>query len=166
MRILTLKGLLNENLNWYLKQNYPECDKRFNTLFELAKTDHRIATMGQAWFIAQEKFDKADEFYVFTHRKYKSIQEFLSSNDKYALEYRRKTENDDEDKVNYMNLINKVIIEYSISHYSISKNLNIPQQNISAFFSRKNYKALSNQKLMDILKFVNQKAKEIDSKKI
>ena len=117
----------------------------FSKLFAESKNSMRLAESCQAYYLAHGDQVKADAFSKFTGEKF-SVDEFESSNQKYAYEFRR-GKNDEHEYKNFMyDELVKFLQNTKKSEYWLAKELKTTPGNLYSFLKKKQFNTLSKEK--------------------
>ena len=149
MKKKSMKSYVSDLLSNYLKKHY-ELSLRYKFLLLKSKDDIRLAELSQVYFLLRND-ERFHDFEKYTNDVFATLDDFLSSNHKYVLQYNSYFINKDKVK----NFYRKELLEYintlDISMYAISKIANTNQSNVSRFFNGKENNVLSKDKLMVLM---------------
>lgn len=149
MRKATLRTYTkNKLVEYYEKPLY------FSNMLLESSSDQRLAEAAQAYYLAKKDFSKANAFSFKTKETYNSYDEFVSSNQKYAWQFRELNNRKNSFKEKSSSKLLDALKDAGKTKYWLAKMAGTCQSNVDQFLSKKNLNALSNEKVLKLLKLL------------
>lgn len=155
MTYLTYKSYIRREFERYLRENYKGTKKYLNLILKLSEKDYRLAVISQCYFYTHKGQEAGDSFERITQEKYKSLDQLISSQNKYSIQFDTISNSNNRAKDKMISKIEKYMDEYKIKPGTLSRKANIDRSNLHKVIKNKNYSRLSTSKLTQILKYFN-----------
>ncbi len=154
LRKASLRNYCNKKYNQYWNKYYVG-PKYFNKVLLLSKKDMRLAIVAQAFYCSIEKFNQANKFSYITGDEFLSNQDFINSKTKYVMDFKSLLKNRKNAKEFYkLEIIKKMKLKKTNLN-KISKTTSFTKSKLYEFFNDGIFKAMSLEKLEDLLNYLS-----------